>query len=328
MKIVITDYKNSMMPTHDYEMSILKKGFPDAEIVIYEYVDERRNEFLDVISDADAILTAFVKIDEEAIKSAKMLKCISINATGFDNVDLQAATKYSVGVFPVGEYCTKDVAEHTIALMLALNKNLKTYSNDIEKNFIWKYDSPEAPMRIENQVLGIFGLGKIGKYVAKLAKGLGMKVIATDINVSDEDMIALGVEPVSPDTIYSTADVITNHMNLDNSNSQYFTKNEFSKMNKKPIFLNLGRGISINEKDLADVLDSGLIRAAAMDVLFDETPKLENHILSNRNNVIITPHAAFYSKDSMEDLQRISCENIVNYLTGNKNKVFKMVNEV
>ena len=328
MKILISDYKDSMMPTHDYEIEVLKAGLPDAEIVVYEYTDEKREEFMEQLKDASALLTAFTRIDKEALDVAKELRVVSMNATGYDNVDLEEATRHSVGVCPVGEYCTLDVAEHAIALMLALNKNLKAYAYDMEHNYQWKYDTPQVPRRIGDQILGVFGFGKIGKRVAKLAQGLGMKVIAHDPYVDIEVAKALDVELVDKDEIFRCADVISNHMNLGKSNQSYFTAVEFAKMERKPIFLNLGRGLSVNEADLADALDRGQVRAAGLDVLFDETPDLKNHILANRNNVIITPHAAFYSEQSFVDMQRISCENIVNFLTGHKEKVFKLVNEV
>ncbi len=328
MKILISDYKDSMMPEHDYEMQVLKAGLPNAEIEVYEYTDEKRDEFIQKMKDVTALLTAFTRIDKEVLENAPELKVISINATGYDCVDLAEATKHSVGVCPVGEYCTLDVAEHTMALMLALNKNLKCYSYDLEKNYNWKYDAPKPPKRIGDQTLGIFGFGKIGKCVAKLAQGLGMTVIAHDPYVKPELAAELGVELVDKDTIFEQADVITNHMNLGKTNTEYFTAVEFNKMKKTPIFLNLGRGLSINENDLADALDKGLVRAAGLDVLKDETPKLDGHLLSNRENVIITPHAAFFSKQSFDDMQRISCENIVNYLLGHKDKVFKLVNDI
>ena len=328
MKILISDYKDSMMPTHDYEIAVLKSGLPDAEIIVHEYTDEKRGEFLDQLRDATALLTAFTRIDKEALEIAANLQVISINATGYDCMDLAEATKHSVGVCPVGEYCTQDVAEHTIALMLALNKNLKCYSFDVEKHFLWKYDAPPAPKRIGDQTLGIFGFGKIGKCVAKLAKGLGMTVIAHDPYVQEETASALGVELVEPDEIFARADVISNHMNLGHSNLEYFKEKEFSKMVKRPIFLNLARGLSVNEQDLTEALDSGKIRGAGLDVLKDETPDLKNHPLVGRENVIITPHAAFFSEQSFRDMQRISCENITNYLTGHKEKVFRLVNEV
>lgn len=328
MKILISDYKASMMPAHDYEIEVLKQGFPDAEIEVYEYTDEKRAEFLEKMQDVTALLTAFIKIDKEVFEHAPNLQIISINATGYDNVDLSEATKRSVGVCPVGEYCTWDVAEHTIALMLALNKNLKEYTYEIEKNHVWEYNVSNIPTRISNQTLGIFGFGKIGKAVAAMAKGLGMKVIATDAADKSEDAEKLGVEMVEPDVIYEQADVISNHMNLGSSNKEYFTIHEFKKMKKHPIFLNMARGLSIHERDLAEALDTGLIRGAGLDVLLDETPDLANHLLVNRKNLIITPHAAFFSKEAFEDMQRISCENIVHFLKGEKESVFRLVNEV
>lgn len=327
MKILISDYKASMMPSHEYEIEVLKKGLPDAKIEVYEYTEENRAEFLEKIEDADALLTAFVRVDKEVFEHAPNLKVVSINATGYDSVDLAEAQKRGIGVCPVGEYCTWDVAEHTIAFMLTLNKNLKEYTYDIEKHYAWEYSVSNIPKRISNQTIGIFGFGKIGKAVAKMAKGLGMTVIATDIADRQADAKELGVELVSPEEIYERADVISNHMNLGSENRNYFTIHEFKKMKKQPIFLNMARGLSIKEEDLAEALDSGLIRGAGLDVLLDETPDLKNHFLTNRKNLIITPHAAFFSQEAFEDMQRISCENIVYFLKGEKEKVFKLVNE-
>ena len=194
MKILISDYRASMMPSHDYEIQVLRKGLPDAEIEVYEYSDEKRAEFYEKLQNTNALLTAFIRMDREALEHAPNLQVISINATGYDCVDLPEATKRSIGVCPVGEYCTWDVAEHTIALMLALNKNLKEYTYDIEKKHVWEYSISNIPTRILNQTLGIFGFGKIGKAVAKMARGLGMQVIAMDIADKKEEAEKLGVE--------------------------------------------------------------------------------------------------------------------------------------
>ncbi len=328
MKILISDYRASMMPSHDYEIQVLRKGLPDADIEVYEYSDEKRAEFYEKLQNTNALLTAFIRMDREALEHAPNLQVISINATGYDCVDLPEATKRSIGVCPVGEYCTWDVAEHTIALMLALNKNLKEYTYDIEKNHVWEYSISNIPTRISNQTLGIFGFGKIGKAVAKMAQGLGMQVIAMDIADKKEEAEKLGVEMVTAEEIYERADVISNHMNLGAGNRDYFTIREFRRMKRHPIFLNMARGVSINEEDLAQALDEGILRGAGLDVLSDETPKLESHPLVNRRNLIITPHAAFFSKEAFEDMQRISCENIVHFVKGEKEKVFRLVNEV
>lgn len=326
MKIVISDYPDSMMPSHDYEKEILRSGLgDDIEIVVYEYSDAKRQEFYDVIHDADAILTAFTHIDAKAMDHAPKLKVISMNATGYDNVDLQAANQRRIGVCPVGEYCTKDVAEFAITMMMALVKNVKYYITDIDQHNKWRYDYPNANARLSEMTLGICGLGKIGKTVARKALGLGMTVIACDPFISKPD--DLDVELVTREDLFARADIVANHMNLNETNYAYFDSEAFAQMVKRPYFINMGRGACVVEADLIAALDKGLLKGAALDVLKDETPDLANHSLVGRENVYITPHAAFYSSSSLKDLQRISTENIVNYLTGKKEKVFKLVSD-
>lgn len=107
MKILISDYAESMMPQHDLETETLKSHLgEDIDVEVYAYTDEAREEFYERLADADALLTAFIKVDKEAFEHAPKLKVIAINATGYDNVDMDAATAHGVGVCPVGEYCT------------------------------------------------------------------------------------------------------------------------------------------------------------------------------------------------------------------------------
>lgn len=325
MKVVITDYKDVLERDLEYEKNILSKALKGSDIVIYEYKGNQ-NEFLEVIKDADAILTAFLDINKTVIDSCKNLKCISINAVGYDSVDLKEATKRNIAVCPIGEYCTQEVAEHTMALILALSRGIKHYINDIDKKKIWKYHSISSLQRIEGQTLGIFGFGKIGKAVAKRALAFGMKIVAVDPYISVEDAKKLNVELVDAEYVWKNADIISNHMNQNSSNNNFFTINEFRKMKKRPIFINAGRGSSVREEDLARAIDENLLRGAGLDVLGEENPDLKNNKLLGRENVIITPHAAFYSETSMRELQRISCENIVYYLNGEKEKVNRIVN--
>lgn len=329
MKILITDYKESMMPQHDIERQVLSAGLDNCEIMVYEYQNNHRAEFLELVEDVDAILTAFVKIDREVFEHAPKLKVVSINATGFDNVDLAVAKEYGVGVCPVGEYCTQDVAEFTVGVMHALVRNLKAYVNDVEQQHQWRYDLCAPNARIENMTLGIVGLGKIGRAVANRAHALGMTVLATDPFITDEHyaLVSDFVKLVDPEILFSQADVVTNHMNLNETNHRYFDSVKFNQMIKHPYFINMGRGAELREADLIAALDSGQIKGAAMDVLETENPDLAHHPLVGRSNVIVTPHVAFYSTDSMESLQRISSQNIVHFLNGEKDKVFKLVTQ-
>ncbi|WP_159543278.1 NAD(P)-dependent oxidoreductase [Streptococcus halichoeri] len=325
MKVVIADYPDSMMPNHDYEREILTKGLgANTEIVVYPYHDDKE-EFYEVIKDAQAILTAFTPIDAETLDHALQLQVVSINATGYDNVDLAAANARHIGVCPVGEYCTKDVAEFTIATMMALVKNLKSYQTAIDCHYHWSYDYAKPNQRLSDMTLGICGLGKIGKTVARKALGLGLKVLACDpFTHLPAD---LAVTMVSKEALFAQADIITNHMNLNETNYGYFDQKAFKQMLKQPYFINMGRGACVVEADVITALDQGRLKGAALDVLKDETPDLAQHPLVGRENVLITPHAAFYSTSSLRDLQRISTENIVHYLTGRKDRVFKLVSD-
>lgn len=324
MKVVICDYKDVLDRELEYEKDIIKNGIKDADISVYEYKGDNE-EFIKEIEDADAILTAFLDIDKDVINKCKNLKCISINAVGYDTVDLEAARKNNVTVCAIEEYCTQEVAEHTLALILSLNRGIKHYINDIDNKNVWKYQSITGLRRLEGQTLGVYGFGRIGRAVAKRAQGFGINVVAVDPYVSQEFADKYGVKIVDSNYINENADIISNHMNQNNSNNNFFNLEEFKKMKKNPIFINVGRGSCVNEKDLLIALERNYIRGAGLDVLEAENPDIKNNKLVKRENVIITPHAAFYSETSMRELQRISCENIVNFFNNNMEGIKRIV---
>ena len=304
MKVLICDHADCMMPDHALEIETLRAGLgEDVEVEVLEYEDDKRDEFYEHVADADALLTAFVTVDDEA-------------------------TKRGIGVCPVGEYCTWDVAESAIAYMGALNKHFKFYQREIDERHKWDYAAAPQWPRLEDQVLGIVGFGKIGKCTAEKAMGLVKRVIACDPHADDAAFAERGVTRVSKEELLSQADIIVNHMCLTDDNVRFFDEAAFDAMARRPIFINLGRGLCVDEEALVDALDAGKLRAFGADVLYDETPDLAANKLVGRDNVIITPHSAFYSTTAIEDLERLSCENIVHFLKGEKEKVFKLVNEV
>lgn len=330
MKILISDYVDSMMPAHDLETEVLREGLgDDLEIEVYAYTDERRPEFYERLATADALLTAFVNMNEEAFEHAPNLKVIAINATGWDGIDLGAATRHGVGVCPVGEYCTWDVAESAIAYMFALNKHLKFYAKEIEEKHVWNFAAAPQYPRLEDQTLGIVGFGKIGRCTARKATGLVHGVVAYDPFASDDAFTELGVRRAEKaEDLFCISDIIINHMCLTDANRGFFNANAFDAMVRRPIFINLARGLSVDEGALIRALDTGRIRAFGTDVLADEVPDLENQPLLGRDNVIITPHSAFYSAASMRSIQVIPCNNIVHFLRGEREDLFKLVNDV
>lgn len=328
-KVLISDYESRFMPDHGPEIQTLRDGLgKDVQIQILPYTDDTRDEFYQALSDADALLTAFIPMDEDAFEHAPKLKIIALDMTGYDTVDLDAATRHHVGVAPVGEYCTWDVSESAIGMMFALNKYFKYYQRKIDVDHEWDPHTVPVLPRIQDQTLGICGFGKIGKCTARKARGLVRNIIACDPVARESTADEWGVRLVGFDELCEKSDIIVNHMNLNSTNRGMFDAVAFAHMKRRPILINMGRGLSVVEPDLVEALDSGQVRAYGCDVLNDETPDLANCPLAGRDNVIITPHSSFLSQKSLHDLETIPAQNIVRFLTGHKDKVFKLVNHV
>lgn len=326
MKILISDYMTTLRRNVSYEINYLKKLIPEADIEIYEYNDEKKHEFIEKLKESDGLITAFIKLDSDILCQVNhRLKCISVNATGYNNVDLKAAMYHHIHVSHVYEYCTKEVAEHTIAVLMSLSRMLKHYQYDIEKRKVWSYTTTKDVHRVEGSTLAIFGFGKIGQAVSVRAIALGMHVIAVDPFLPEEIAKNKGVELVSADEALERADYISNHMNQSVDNKKYFSRQLFEKMKRNPVFLNMARGEAVDEEALKWALDNKKIRGVALDMLTTENPDLEENTLLHRDNVVITPHSAFYSAESLKELQQISCENIVNMLCGKNDNVQKLL---
>lgn len=324
LKIVICDYKTDLNRDLQYELDRLNRELDHPEVVVYEYQDNKA-ELISVLRDADAVIDTYVELDREVLSQTKNLKCIALNAMGFNMVDVDAATEFGIPVCPASAYCTNEVAEHTIALLFALCRGLRTYTRDVD-NHIWDYTRAGALERISGKTIAIFGFGRIGQAVGTRARAMGMEILAVDPYLPQSVADSLNVRLVTPDEVWSSADFISNHMVLTAETTKYFNMEKFSRCKKQPIFINAGRGGSVNEADLVEALDRGYLRAAGLDVLDSENPDLAHSPLVGRNDVIITPHVAFYSKQAAKDLQDISCNSVVAALQGNYNKVAFIVN--
>ena len=311
-KIVITDYPKVLSRDLQYEKDRIAAILADAQIEIVPY--ENKEQWLSQVKDAAALLTAFLPIDAEVMDAIPGLKCIALNATGYDNVDVTEAKKRGIAVIPIKEYCTEEVAEHTIALLLALARGLKHYEHDIDVQHQWEYASLSGLHRVCGQTLGIAGFGKIGKRVGKIADALGMKILVYSPTGKTVNTESYPVTFVSRETLFAESDFITNHMAVDAHAAPFFDEEAFNSMRRQPFFLNMGRGAAVDEKALIHALDTGTIKGAGLDVLASEAPDLAASPLVGRENVILTPHSAFYSEESLRALQDISCDNVGTFL--------------
>lgn len=186
MKIVIADYPDVLGRELEKEYTFLREVIPDAAIVTHPYTDPEA--FYREMQDADGLLTAFIPLGKTALDHMPALKAISINATGYNFVDLEETRRRDIPVCAIGEYCTQEVADHTMALMLALDRRLKTYIRAVDSEHCWKYYMASKPMGLNGSTLGLFGFGKIGRAVARRARGFGMRVLAVDRGITAHEL--------------------------------------------------------------------------------------------------------------------------------------------
>lgn len=326
MKIVICDHKESLDRDVSAEIKLLKNSLGEmTDVVVYEY-DGDNEKLKEAISDADGVMTSYVTFTDEIISSCQKLKAISINATGYNFIDLDSANRNNVKVAVISEYCTQEVSEHAFSLALAVARNLKKYSNSIDVDKKYTFNCVQGMFRLEGATFGIMGLGKIGRSVARKAQGFGMKVIAFSPSCPDSVANQLGITLVDKQQLFRESNFICLTMSLNEENTNILDHEAFSMMAKKPIVINVSRGQMIDEEALVYALDNNLIFGAGLDVLVDETEQyISSSPLTGRYNVILTPHAAFYSDFSMQENQRIGVSNLVNILTGDMGRVTRLV---
>jgi len=275
--------------------------------------------------DADAILTDYVPFDRAMLARLERCRIISVTATGWDCVDVAAAAARGIRVAAVGEYCTDEVADHTLALLLASERRLRDYDRQVQVAHDFRWNEVQGLRRLAGLTLGIVGFGRIGQAVCRRARGFGLAVLALDPRVDDADVRRHGAEPVDLDDLLARSDIVTLHCNLEAGSRSLLDRKAFAKMRKKPLLINVARGALVVESDLAEALDQGLLRGAALDVLANDSPDLGHHPLIGRDNVLLTPHVAFYSETALEDLQRISAANVTAFLEGRPEAVFRLV---
>lgn len=325
-RIVITDYPGVLQRDLDYEKKRILASLEETQVEVIPY--ENPEEWIRAVGNAEALLTAFLPINGTVMDAIPGLRCIVLNASGYENIDLDAATRRQIAVIPIEEYCTEEVAEHTLALILALSRGLKHYGKDIDEQYKWQYADIQGLHRLRGQTLGIAGFGKIGRRVGKLADAFGMRILVyspTGKTHSEEDY---PVRFVSAEELFAKSDVITNHMAIGKDHFHFFDEGAFQRMKKHPLFINVGRGAAVEETALVKALQSGWIRGAGLDVLESEKPDLKKSGLTGREDVILTPHSAFYSEESLRALQDISCDNLVHFCKGEWDQVHRIVNKI
>ncbi|HHV78641.1 MAG TPA: C-terminal binding protein [Firmicutes bacterium] len=307
-KVVVTDY---VFPNIEPEKQILGDI---AEVVDGSKLSDEQLKA--EVADADGVLNCYRKFPRPFIEATKKCKGIVRYGIGVDTIDLKAASEKKIIVCNVPDYCTDEVSDQAMALILACCRKLHI-SDSLVKSGTWSL-APLKPMyRLKGRTLGLFGFGKIPRLVAEKARAFGFKVITTDPYITDEFAERFGAKKVDFDTLLRESDVISVHAPLTEETRGVFNAAAFAKMKKGAVLVNTARGPLVNEADLAKALEEGKLSAAGLDVLSSEPPAPDNPILK-APNVILAPHAAWYSEESLVDLQRKAAEEMKRILTGQK----------
>ncbi|MGM0779484.1 MAG: C-terminal binding protein [Bacillota bacterium] len=310
-KVLLTDYEFENLK---YEEDVFKESGLDIEFVKAQCKTE--DEVAEQAKHADAILNQYAPISRRVIESLENAKVISRYGVGVNTIDLDAANEKGITVANVPDYGMEEVSNHTLALLLSWARKVTLLNNEVKKGN-WDFKACVPIHRFNNQTVGVLGFGRIPRRFIEKVKPLGFKLAAYDPFVSAEDMASAGVQKMELDEIISEADYLSVHVPLIKDTFHLLNADRFSQMKKNAVIINTARGPIIDEKALIEALENGIIAGAALDVAEEEPISIDSPLL-HMDNVIITPHSAWYSEEAMVELRQKAAKNIVQVLKGEK----------
>jgi len=284
-----------------------------GNLTIFESMPSSMEEFISRVRDADIVIVGRYGFSEKAFNAAKNLKMISVWQTGYDHIDIKAATEKGVIVSNVPDYAFDSVAEMVFALSLNLLRKVHLADIGIRKgNFDWR---DYIGNQLLGKTIGVIGTGSIGVRVIQIAHGFNMTVISVTSHPSEEKARRLGVKFVDLDTLLKESDIITLHVPLTSSTKNMIGTKELARMKTSAILINTARGKIVDEVALIKALREKQIGGAGLDV-FDKEPLPLDSPLMKFENVALTPHIAFLSHESLEECTNVCVQNVEKFLEG------------
>ncbi len=320
-----------------WEKSFLKRNLKGHYL---EFYGEQLNlENAKKAKDFDAIsIFIYSKMDSQTLENLPKLKLIVTRSTGFDHIDLKSCKRRRITVCNVPFYGENTVAEHTFALILSLSRNIhKSYLRTLRRDF-----STEGlkGFDLKGKTLGVIGAGHIGLHVIRIAKSFGMKVLAHDINQDEFLAEVLGFEYVSFKELLNKSDIITLHVPYNKHTHHLINRDTINMIKKGAILINTSRGGVVSTEALIEALDRKILSGVGLDVLEGEdlikeekqllydqkkmkdlVKLVRDDILLSRDNLVFTPHIAFYSNEALERILETTVQNITAFLSGNPQNV-------
>jgi len=313
--VVITD--------HDYgDVDIERAIIEDAGLRLVAADCKTEDDVIEAAGDADAIIAQYATVGARAINAFARCKVIARYGTGVDivDVDVDAATRRGILVTNVpNDWCQNEVADHAMALLLAAVRKICGYDRATRAG-VWRWQSGEPIHRIQGRALGLLSFGAIAQAIAARAHAFGMRVIAHDPYMSPEDVTAHGATPVSFGELIEDSDYLVIQAPLTKETHHRIGEAELRHMKPTLVLVNTARGPIVNDAALYMALKEGWIAGAGLDDIEEEPAKQrdwkpENPLFS-LDNVIITPHAAYYSEEAIRTVRDFAAREVVRVLTG------------
>lgn len=286
-----------------------------GDCTVYDFT--RPEEVISRAQDAEMVLTNKTRLTAEMIAAMPKLEYIGVLATGYNNVDIEAARQRGIVVANVPAYSTASVAQLAFAHILNITMQVQHHSEEVHKGR-WMRNRDfcfwdNTLIELEGKTIGLVGFGNTGQATAAIALGFGMKVLA--YTSKSQDKLPEGVRSVSLDELFSSSDIVSLHCPLTPETRGLVNAERIAQMKSTAILINTSRGPVVDERALADALNAGRLYAAGVDVLSSEPPKADNPLLTAKN-CYITPHIAWATKEARERLMAITTENVQAFLAG------------
>jgi len=308
-KIVITDFGD---PSHELEEAELRASGLSYNLVRLN--TRSADELLPHVRDADALIVQWASITRPLIEALQQCRVISRYGIGVDMIDLEAASERGIPVCNVPDYCIDEVSTHTLAFVLALNRRLLPQTAHVASGQ-WGGAPGGMPQRLSLQRIGVLGLGRIGREVARKAQGVGLTVLAFDPYLGADQAQALGVELVSLEALLRRSDYLSIHCPLTKETRHLIGAAQLALMKPSAFLINMARGPVVDQAALYQALVTGVIAGAAADVLEQEPPD-PNDPLLKLPNMHVTPHSSSASTESVLQLRRDVARHVIEVLRG------------
>ena len=293
---------------YDVEQKMIKELGMDASIEVIPSGTE--DEIIENAKDADVIICVYEPLTKKVLENLKNLKMVIFRSIGFNGIDMDYANEINLPVSHTSKYCTDEVANYVVSAIVLHNRRILEFNKSVKVDRKWDCELFPDMRRLSSRTIGLIGFGNIPKLITKRLKAFGPEIVAYDPFVPDEVFEEYGVKRVDLETLFAQSDYISSHLPLNKQTEKSLNKSLFDLVKDGAVFINSSRGGVVDEEDLYEALTEGNLSYAILDVLSSENPDLSKAKLVDLDNVVVTPHIAFYSQDAFVQGAEDTMKNI------------------